>query len=158
MTPRDGEARDKLRILCRAETDSGDESDLAAVLFWLSWLETDTGHFATAASLAEEAAVLAVLTGSASTHAYVLGQRALVHAHRGEAEEARADAAAAATICGSVGFRQPMLWVASAFRLLELSLANHAAAWAAVRQLSEAAERADPRTARAPVPPRCSKR
>ena len=50
------EAREELMALRLASIDSGDESDLALVLFWLAWAETLSGAFATAASLAQEAA------------------------------------------------------------------------------------------------------
>jgi ATP/maltotriose-dependent transcriptional regulator MalT len=103
----------------------------------------ESGDFLAAISVANEAATNALLTGNTSGHAYALGQRALVHAHLGNEDETRADAAEAATLCASLGFWQPMLWVASALGLLELSLGNPEAAWAAVRQLTEQTE-ADP--------------
>ena len=133
-------ARQKLNALRDAARESGDESDLSAVLWWLSSLETVGGNFRAAASLADEGIDFARLTGSESGRAYLIGQRALVHAHLGDVALARADAAEAARICASIGFWQPMLFVGSALGLLELSLGNPAAAWAAVRQLTEDAE------------------
>ena len=133
-------ARQKLNALRDAARESGDESDLSAVLWWLSSLETAGGNLLAAASLADEGIEVALLTGSESGRAYLIGQRALVHAHLGDVALARADAAEAARICASIGFWQPMLFVGSALGLLELSLGNPAAAWTAVRQLTEDAE------------------
>jgi DNA-binding CsgD family transcriptional regulator len=137
---RPASARQKLNALRDAARESGDESDLSAVLWWLSSLETAGGNLLAAASLADEGIEVALLTGSESGRAYLLGQRALVHAHLGNIALARADAAEAARICASIGFWQPMLFVGSALGLLELSLGNPAAAWAAVRDLTENAE------------------
>ena len=134
------EARAELMALRLASIDSGDESDLALVLFWLAWAETLSGAFATAASLAQEAADHAAHTGSDSSLGWALAQRAIVHAHRGEAAEARADAQAATEICTRLGLRPPLLWVAAALGLLELSLGNAAGAWAATAPLAEAHE------------------
>lgn len=135
-----GEARAQLTVLRRAARDSGDESDLALVLVWLAWLETMSGAFAVASSLSEEAAVHAVLTGSEAIRGWGLAQRAFVRAHRGEAAGARADAAEAAETAGRLGFWLPQLWSSAALGLLELSRGDAAAAWSAVRPLTETVE------------------
>jgi DNA-binding CsgD family transcriptional regulator len=127
--------------LQRATRDSGDESDLAFVLIWLCHLETLSGAFLEATLLAEEAAVQAALTGSEMNRAMALAQRAHVHAHAGEVAEARAAAAEVAASCARLNHWLPMLWVSTALGLLELSLGDPAAAWAAVRALTEALER-----------------
>ena len=105
------EARERLMALRRAAVDSGDESDIAWVLTWLTWLETLSGEFAAAASLAEEAAVAAALTGSEANRAWALAHRALVHAHRGQVAAARADAATATAIAHELGYVSPLHWI-----------------------------------------------
>ena len=81
------EAREKLTAVSTAARERGDESDLGFVLLWLGWLETRTANFGTAAALSDEAASVAALTGSESTRAIGLAQRALVHANTGDVDE-----------------------------------------------------------------------
>ena len=135
-----GESREEFTALRAAATDSGDESDLAYVLFWLAWLETLSGNLDAAAAYAEDAAVQAGLAGSRFNGAWALGQRALVHAHRGEAEETRDAAAKATQIAAELAATLPMLWVSAALGMLEVSLGNHAEAWEAMRHLTERLE------------------
>jgi DNA-binding CsgD family transcriptional regulator len=134
------EARRRLRALSTAASDSGDESDLAFILLWLSWLETRSGDFTTAVTLAEEAASLATLTGSRSMHAWTLTQQAFVHAHRGAVNEARRCCAEASAPVGRSGDLLPVLWMAASLTHLELSLGDAAAAWQACEPLIQALE------------------
>ncbi len=134
------EAREELTALRLAAADSGDDSDLAYFLTWLAWLETQSGNFAAAAAFADEAAVEATLAGSEFNRAWALSQRAFIHAHRGDAAATRADAAAATEICMRFEASNPMLWVTGALGLLELSLGDAAAAWAALAPVTEAFE------------------
>jgi hypothetical protein len=83
------EARARLRAVWEHASAVGDESDLAFVVLWLSWLEVRAGDLAEAGRLAREGAALASLTGSTSIHAWLLAQQALVHAHAGDAEATR---------------------------------------------------------------------
>jgi hypothetical protein len=78
---RHAEAREELHAIRRWAQDRGDESDLAFVGLWMSWLETRSGNLEEAYRLANEALSLAVLTESPSMHAWALTQRALVHAY-----------------------------------------------------------------------------
>src|SRR4029079_7343517 len=91
------EARERLHAVWADARDRGDESDLAFVLVWLSWLEIRRGDLTAAASVAEEAISLATLTGAGSLHTFALAQRALVHAHQGAVEETRGICAKAAS-------------------------------------------------------------
>jgi DNA-binding NarL/FixJ family response regulator len=135
------EARARLLALCRHATDSGDESDLGTVLYWLAWLETQTGDLATAIATAEQGVANAVLTGSSTAKAWGLAALALGHAERGDAARARSAAAEATAICEALGLWTPMLWVTTARGLLELSLGDAAAAWQATRPMTEQTER-----------------
>jgi DNA-binding CsgD family transcriptional regulator len=134
------EARERLTALRLASIDSGDESDVAVVLVWLAWLETLSGNLRAAALHADEAAVQTALTGSERDRAWVLAQRSLVHAHRGEAAAARADAAAATEVCTRLRVSGPMLWVSASLGVLELSLGDPRAAWSALAPLAERCE------------------
>jgi DNA-binding CsgD family transcriptional regulator len=134
------EARGRLTAVGKAALASGDESDLAFVLVWLSWLEMHAGDFRTAADHAGQAATLAAMTGSASMHAWALAQRAYVHAHCGEIAETRSLCAEALALpCPSPVLTG--LWVSSSLALLELSVGDAAAAFEACRPLTEAIER-----------------
>jgi DNA-binding CsgD family transcriptional regulator len=117
-----------------------DESDLAFLVLWHSWLETRAGDLVEAASLADDAASLATLSGSESMHAWALTQRALVHAHRGEVAETRRGCAEAATLVERSANRLPTIWIAASLALLELSLGDAGAAWRACEPLTGALE------------------
>lgn len=133
---RHAEARERLKDVWTAASDRGDESDLAFIGLWRSWLETRSGNFAAALALAEEAVSVASLTGSQSMLKNVVAQRALVHACRGEAAEALRDCLEAAPL----GHHWAEVWVAAARGLLELSRGRPDAAWAACQQVTEAVE------------------
>jgi DNA-binding CsgD family transcriptional regulator len=137
---RHDEARTELYALREAAAVSGDESDLAYTLCWLAWLETLSGDFAAAGALAADAAVRAAAAGSEFNRGWALALSAVVAAHRGEAEAVRADAAAAAKICERFQAPNPMLWATAALGLLELSLGDTAAAWAALAPIVERLE------------------
>jgi DNA-binding CsgD family transcriptional regulator len=139
---RHAEARRRLQAVCAGARERGDESDLAFLLLWLSWLETRSGDLARAGELADEAASIAVLTGSPSMHAWALTQQAYVHAHRGATEEVRRCCAEAAAPVRRSGNRLPGIWIAASTALLELSRGDHAAAWRACEQLTAAVEAA----------------
>ena len=134
------EARVELTALRLAAVDSGDESDLAYLLTWLTALEVVSGDLDTAKALADEAEAHAALAGSEFNRAWALSQRATVHAYRGDAEAARADAEVATAICARFEAPLPMLWVAAALGVLELSRGDAAAAWTALAPYAEALE------------------
>jgi DNA-binding CsgD family transcriptional regulator len=135
------EAHERLTAVRTAAADRGDESDLAFILLWLAWLETQLGRLAAAADLTEETANVAALTGSRTWQAFALAQRALVHAYLGEVAEARRDCAEAGKLLERLGNPQIGLWITSATSILELSLGNHEAAWHACEQVTEHFER-----------------
>jgi DNA-binding CsgD family transcriptional regulator len=134
---RHSEARERLKAVWTKARDRGDESDLAFIGLWRSWLETRCGNFAPALALAEEALSLAALTGSDWMRTLVVAQRALVHAYRGEPAETLRDCLDAA---GPSVDRWPEVWVAASRGLLELSRGDPEAAWDACRRVTEALE------------------
>ncbi|HWI08973.1 MAG TPA: AAA family ATPase [Solirubrobacteraceae bacterium] len=137
---RHSEARERLAAVSAAARERGDESDLGFVLMWRSWLETRSGNLAEAATLADEAAAIAMLTGSPASHATTLAQRALVLAHTGHAEQVRRDCADAAALVEQLGNPWIGVWIAAALGLLELSLGNAEAAWEACAPATQALE------------------
>lgn len=136
------EARKRLRALCETAIDEGDESDLAFVMLWLSWLETRSGDFTTSLTLAAEASSIGTLTGSHSMSGWALAQQAFVFAHQGKVAEARRYCEDAWTPVQRSGNLLPALWIAAATGLLELSLGNPQGAWQACEPLTQMAEQA----------------
>lgn len=134
------EARERLTALCTTASQTGDESDLAFLLLWRSWLETRGGDFPAAAALAEESAAVAAVTGSRSIQAWALTQQAFVHAHLGAITDVRRCCATAAGPVQRSGQRLPSLWIAASLTLLELSLGDAEAAWQASAPLVEMLE------------------
>ena len=137
---RHSEARERLNAVRTTASERGDESDLAFIVVWLSWLETRSANFTAAAAMAEEALSVATLTGSESMHALALSQRALVCAHRGEAAQTRRDCAEASALVRRFGYVLPNSWIAASLALLELSLGNAEAAWRACQPMTEGLE------------------
>ncbi len=128
-------ARRGLTEVWTQAADQGDESDLAFVLIWLSWLETRSGNLSTAASLAEQAETLAALTGSASMQALAIAQRAFVDAHQGHDTRARESSAEATASGARIDFFQPRLWMCATLALLDLSIGNAESAWQACEEM-----------------------
>ncbi len=134
---RHSEARERLEAVWTQARDRGDESDLAFIGLWRSWLETRSGNFVAALALAEDAMSVAALTGSETIRRNVVAQRALVHAHRGESAETLRDCL---DISGPPVHHWAEVWVAASLGLLELSRGNPEAAWDACRRVTEALE------------------
>ena len=137
---RHAEARDLLNTVRRHLAERGDEGDLAHVLLWLSWLEMQCGDFDAAGQLADDAIACAAVAGNLSMQRWAIGQRAFVHAHRGEISEARRRSAEAEQL-DDRGVTQVAYWVAAARTLVELSVDDFEAAWQACRAPVEAVER-----------------
>ncbi len=122
------EAREKLTAVSIAARERGDESDLGFVLLWLGWLETRTANFGPAAALSDEAASVAALTGSESTRAICLAQRALVHAFTGDVADTQRLCAEACLLLERMGNAWVTVWVAAALATLEVSRSDPQAA------------------------------
>lgn len=135
------DARQRLREVWVTARERGDESDVAFIALWLSWLETRSANFGVAADLAEEAGWMATLNGSGSMHAWAIAQRAYIHAHRGDVDETRRHCLQAAPLVRRSGNVLPHLWIAASLSLLELSLGNAEAAWQACQPLTEEVEK-----------------
>lgn len=137
---RHSEARGRLLALRTTLAGQGDESDLAQLLMWISWLETRSGNLNAAADLADEAVSNGGLTGSQLYVVWSQLQRGFVHAHQGEVEEARQACAVGAAFIERSGTGLLGLWIAASLALIELSLGNPQAAWLACESLTQALE------------------
>lgn len=137
---RHADARVGMDALRAQLVDTGDESDLAFVLLWWSWLETRFGNLSRAAALAQEAADLARLTGSIVMGAWVQMQHAYVGAHTGAEDWARSVCVETAELNRAIGHGQLNVWIAATLSLAEISVGNVEAAWAASAPLVEGLE------------------
>lgn len=108
--------------------ESGDEASLPLILRYLSYVELLAGNWRRARSLASEGYDVAVQTGQPSQQAVLAGTAALVDAHVGRVDEARRAAAEALGLATETGAMFARLLADSALGLLELSLADPAAA------------------------------
>ncbi len=117
-----GQSRTLLeRALSRAEEHGSDRS-LPFILFHLSEVECWLGEWAAAARHAEQATDAADRTAQGAGRAFALSAQALVQAHRGLEEEARAAATEGLALASSAGAVPAAVVCESALGLLELSL------------------------------------
>jgi DNA-binding CsgD family transcriptional regulator len=133
---RHAEARERLTVVRRRLSERGDERDLAQVLLWCSFLEARCGNFPAAEELADEATTCGALTGNESFRLWAIAQRAWVHAHRGEIDEALRGCAEAVPPEGR-GLAQVALWITATRTLAGVSVGDAQAAWEACRPLVE---------------------
>jgi DNA-binding CsgD family transcriptional regulator len=133
------EARELLLAARTAALERGEESDLGFLGLWLSWLETLAGNFDAALAHADDAVLLSSLTGSPLMQAWSLMQRAFVSAHRGDVAGTR-QCCAEALALGDFDNVILLHWPAASIGLLELSLGNAEAAWAACADVVEGVE------------------
>jgi len=131
------EARSGFEELHRRMLDRGDEGSLAFLLSNLSQLECWAGNWDLAARYAAEGERLAVLTGQGAMVSANLYAKALVEAHRGLVDSARADAEQAIADAQASGNAAVGLLSLSALGFLELSLGDPAAAHARLGPISE---------------------
>jgi DNA-binding CsgD family transcriptional regulator len=134
------EARERLLAVWARCDEQGEENDLAFIVLWLAWLETQRGDFAAAKQLVDDGATLAVLTGAATMHGWALSQRAYLLALGGEVAEARRCGEEALALSQRYGYAVPMVWVAAALATLELSRADAEGAWRACELLTTGLE------------------
>jgi DNA-binding CsgD family transcriptional regulator len=134
------EARERLLEVWAWARERGEESDLAWMLSWLVWLETLAGDYRAASGVAEEALLLASMTGSASGRCLALAQRGLLRAHIGLVGESRDDCSEATALAERSELTFALPWIVAARCLLELSLGDAAAAWEAAEPLAGLAE------------------
>jgi DNA-binding CsgD family transcriptional regulator len=122
------------RVSARA-TESGDEASLPLVLRYLSFVELLAGDWTRAQQVADEGYEAALLTGQRSQQAVIAASKALIAAHRGDADATRHDADEALRLVEETGSGFADLLATSALGLLELSLGNAEGATARLEPL-----------------------
>jgi DNA-binding CsgD family transcriptional regulator len=130
-------ARAGFEELHRRMLERGDEGSLAFLLSNMSELECWAGNWELAARYAAEGARLAALTEQGAMVSANLYAKALVEAHRGLADSARAAAEQALARAKASGNAAVTLMSLSALGFLELSLGNPAAAHARLGPITQ---------------------
>jgi DNA-binding CsgD family transcriptional regulator len=115
--------------------DAGDESSAPYIHVLLAQAECLRGHFDAASAHAADAALRAEQGGQLTLLAYAVALQALVHAHRGEEQEAREAHAGAMRLASSTAGRPAEQFATAALGLLELSLEHDEAAVATLEPL-----------------------
>jgi DNA-binding NarL/FixJ family response regulator len=144
FTGDDDRARSLLYPLRARLLERGEDSDLPLLSITLAWLECLSGDLVQAAALAAEGVETATVSDNTTMKAYAHALSALVDAHRGDLESCSSNLA---DIGGVPEYCLVAQWAASARSLLALSLADNAAAHAALAPLTaffESYERVDP--------------
>jgi DNA-binding CsgD family transcriptional regulator len=131
------EARSAYEELHRQMLERGDEGSLAFLLSNLSELECWAGNWELAARYAAEGERFAALTGQGAMVSANLYAKALVEAHRGLADSARAAGELALADATASGNAAVTLLSLSALGFLELSLGDPAAAHARLGPITE---------------------
>jgi DNA-binding CsgD family transcriptional regulator len=114
--------------LHRRAMEAGEETSLPFLLSQMSETATWAGDWATALRQAREAHTVALQTGQEPIRALVLYSRALVEAHLGFVDEARASARAGLELASQVGSVLAMMLNQGVLGFVELSLDDPAAA------------------------------
>ena len=115
-------ARSTFVDLAKRSREAGDEGTLAVLLFMLAQVECTAGRWREAAAYAEESCEITAWTGHLPYRALALSARALVDAHLGRAESARAAAEQGLELARRSGLVQASQANLAALGFLELSL------------------------------------
>lgn len=126
-------AETALRAVLADAAAVGDDSSPPLVLLSLAHAKYLRGEWAASSAIAEEAYEAALQTGQRPQQALGLATRALLHASRGEEEDARADAGAALALTGPRAMAVARIHAVWALGLLELSLERPGEAVAILR-------------------------
>jgi DNA-binding CsgD family transcriptional regulator len=135
-----GAARSRFEALYREAVDRGDEHALPVVLFQLARVELLSGDWDRAAAHAAQCHRTTVQVGLESERPFSLVIEALVDAHLGRAERARAKIAEGLALARGVGTQAAEFELLAARGFLELSLGDAAAADATLCGLAERVE------------------
>jgi DNA-binding CsgD family transcriptional regulator len=141
-TGRYAEARTVLaRFIDEAMEGIGDGTDGPCFLTWAAWMEAMNGDTERAAMYHGEAERRTAGPGNQLNRVCVHLHGVLINGLRGDPAAARADAAAALDLALAAGEVRLVPWVRTALAMLEHSLGDPAAAWAAVAPLVDEVER-----------------
>jgi DNA-binding CsgD family transcriptional regulator len=143
-----GEAHDCFRRLHRQAIDIGDEQSLPFILFQMARTELLMGDWTQARRSAEVCAETTHNSGQASERPYACAITALVDAHLGSVDAARAGIAEGLALSRRFGVRPAALEMLATQGFLDLSLGRYEAA---DRALTEVAARAEESGLREPA-------
>jgi DNA-binding CsgD family transcriptional regulator len=117
-------ARSTFVDLTKRSREASDEGTLAVLLFMLAQVECSAGHWSDAAAYAEESCEITAWTGHLPYRALALSAKALIEAHLGRVETARAAAEEGLDLARRSGLVQASQFNLAALGFLELSLDN----------------------------------
>jgi DNA-binding NarL/FixJ family response regulator len=141
-TGRYAEARELLgHYITEVMEGGGDGTDGPCFLTWIAWMEAMNGQIERATIYHREAERRTAAPGNRLKGARVHVHGVLVNGLRGDSAAARADVAAALDAAQAAGEVSLVPWVRTAEAMLEHSLDNPVAAWAAIEPLVDAVER-----------------
>ena len=140
-TGRFAESRELLaRYITDALVGGGDGTDGPCFLSWAAWMEAMNGQIELAAAYHREADRRTAAPGNRLNRLCVHVHGVFVNGLRGDASAARADAATALEIAHAAAEVGMVPWVRTALAMLEHSLGDPAAAWAACEPLVDLVE------------------
>jgi DNA-binding CsgD family transcriptional regulator len=137
-----GASRERFEALYREAVDRGDEHSLPFVLFHLARVELMTGDWERARRHAGECQETTMQSGQVGERPYAFAIEALVEAHLGLVEPARAKIDEGLVLAQELGAQPAGLELLAVRGFLELSLGDHARAEHTLGAVAEAADRA----------------
>ncbi len=117
-------ARSAFVELAKRCREGGDEGSLAVILFMLAEVECSAGNWSDGGAYADESGEITAWTGHLPYRSLALSARALIDAHLGRAESARATAVEGLELAERSGLVQASQFNLAALGFLELSLGN----------------------------------
>ena len=117
-------ARSTFVELAKRCREGGDEGSLAVILFMLAEVECSAGNWSEGGAYADESCEITAWTGHLPYRSLALSAKALIDAHLGRAEAARATAEEGLELAQRSGLVQASQFNLAALGFLELSLDN----------------------------------
>ncbi len=117
-------ARSTFVELAKRCREGGDEGSLAVMLFMLAEVECSAGNWSEGGAYADESCEITAWSGHLPYRSLALSAKALIDAHLGRADAARATAAEALELAQRSGLVQASQFGLAALGFLELSLDN----------------------------------
>ena len=117
-------ARSTFVELAKRCREGGDEGSLAVMLFMLAEVECSAGNWSEGGAYADESCEITSWSGHLPYRSLALSAKALIDAHLGRADPARATAAEALELAQRSGLVQASQFGLAALGFLELSLDN----------------------------------
>jgi DNA-binding CsgD family transcriptional regulator len=130
-------ARDRLLPLYERARERGDDGSISILLSFLNRVELRAGDWPLAARYADEGYEAGLEAGQAIQQIFLLGDRALIEAHRGQADALQATLNAGRALTAATGFDSLLAGLEAAAGFFELSRDKAAAANDVLAPLTE---------------------